>query len=57
MCADCATKGPRWVSLDYGIFICMDCAGKLVIFIMIGAHRTLGPSVTRVRSTNIDGWY
>ncbi|CAD8148692.1 unnamed protein product [Paramecium octaurelia] len=47
-CADCATKGPRWVSLDYGIFICMDCAG---------AHRTLGPSVTRVRSTNIDGWY
>ncbi|CAD8163932.1 unnamed protein product [Paramecium pentaurelia] len=26
----------------------MDCAG---------AHRTLGPSVTRVRSTNIDGWY
>ncbi|CAD8090340.1 unnamed protein product [Paramecium sonneborni] len=48
LCADCATKGPRWVSLDYGIFICMDCAG---------AHRTLGPSVTRVRSTNIDGWY
>ncbi|CAD8103324.1 unnamed protein product [Paramecium sonneborni] len=48
ICADCATKGPRWVSLDYGVFICMDCAG---------AHRTLGPSVTRVRSTNIDGWY
>ncbi|CAD8205909.1 unnamed protein product [Paramecium octaurelia] len=48
VCADCATKGPRWVSLDYGVFICMDCAG---------AHRTLGPSVTRVRSTNIDGWY
>ncbi|CAD8089355.1 unnamed protein product [Paramecium sonneborni] len=47
-CADCSTKGPRWVSLDYGVFICMDCAG---------AHRTLGPSVTRVRSTNIDGWY
>ncbi|CAD8168062.1 unnamed protein product [Paramecium octaurelia] len=48
VCADCATKGPTWVSLDYGVFICMDCAG---------AHRTLGPSVTRVRSTNIDGWY
>ncbi|KAM3129515.1 hypothetical protein pb186bvf_018419 [Paramecium bursaria] len=48
ICADCSCKGPRWVSLDFGVFICMDCAG---------AHRTLGPSVTRVRSTNIDGWY
>lgn len=54
-CADCSAKGPRWVSLDYGIFICMNCAG-LSIIINVGAHRTLGPSVTRVRSTKLDGW-
>ena len=35
----------------------MDCAGNFGIVIYLGAHRTLGPSVTRVRSTNIDGWY
>lgn len=35
----------------------MDCAGLFFFLIYIGAHRTLGPSVTRVRSTNIDGWY
>ncbi len=26
-CADCSAKGPRWVSLDFGVFICMNCAG------------------------------
>lgn len=27
VCADCNAKGPRWVSLSFGIFICMRCAG------------------------------
>jgi stromal membrane-associated protein len=46
-CADCNNKGPRWVSLDFGVFICMNCAGH---------HRNLGPSITRVRSVKLDAW-
>lgn len=34
-------------SLDFGVFICMNCAG---------AHRALGPSITRVKSTKLDTW-
>lgn len=26
-CADCSAKGPRWVSIDFGVFICMKCSG------------------------------
>ena len=31
-CADCPTKSPRWVSMDFGIFVCMNCSGKTIIF-------------------------
>lgn len=33
------------------------CRYQCIVKCIIGAHRTLGPSVTRVRSTNIDGWF
>lgn len=35
-------------SLDFGVFVCMNCAG---------AHRALGPSITRVKSTKLDTWH
>ena len=53
-CADCHSKSPcctsslmLGASLDFGVFICMNCAG---------AHRALGPSITRVKSTKLDKW-
>ncbi|EGR29492.1 hypothetical protein IMG5_154750 [Ichthyophthirius multifiliis] len=27
-CADCGVKSPNWVSLDFGVFVCMECSGK-----------------------------
>ena len=27
VCADCTNKGPTWVSIDYGVFLCMRCSG------------------------------
>eukprot|EP00759_Apiculatamorpha_spiralis_P053511 PhF_6_TR6226/c0_g1_i2/m.9400/K12486/SMAP; stromal membrane-associated protein len=46
-CFDCNCKGPRWASINLGIFICMRCAG---------VHRSLGTHITKVRSINMDVW-
>jgi len=54
-CADCSTISPTCInkflflgaSLDFGVFLCSNCSG---------AHRSLGPTVTRVRSTKLDKW-
>jgi hypothetical protein len=34
-------------SLNFGVFLCSNCSG---------AHRALGPTITRVKSTKLDQW-
>ena len=44
-CAECESNDTSWAVLDYGIIICVNCAGS---------HRALGTHISKVRSTNLD---
>lgn len=33
--------------MDFGVFVCSNCSG---------AHRALGPTITRIKSTKLDQW-
>jgi len=46
-CCDCDRKTPEWASINYGIFICLECSGQ---------HRSLGTHISFVRSVQMDSW-
>jgi len=46
-CADCKCDEPEWVSLTFGIFLCLDCSG---------IHRSLGTHISFVKSVFLDKW-
>ncbi|KAF7230253.1 transcript variant X2 [Nothobranchius furzeri] len=44
-CADCRAPRPEWAAVNLGVVICKKCAGQ---------HRSLGPSLSKVRSLKLD---
>uniref|UniRef100_A0A914Z0T2 Uncharacterized protein n=1 Tax=Panagrolaimus superbus TaxID=310955 RepID=A0A914Z0T2_9BILA len=44
-CAECKTKDPEWISINLGIFVCVECSG---------AHRNVGAHISRIRSLKMD---
>lgn len=46
-CIDCDDPNPQWASISYGVVLCLYCSAS---------HRSLGVSVSKVRSLAMDSW-
>lgn len=44
-CVECLTKDPKWVSVNNGIYLCINCAAK---------HRGYGVQISFIRSLEFD---
>ena len=44
-CCDCHAAKPDWISVNNGVFLCIQCAGK---------HRSFGVNISFVRSLTLD---
>ncbi|KAJ1502603.1 Arf-GAP with coiled-coil, ANK repeat and PH domain-containing protein 1 [Coelomomyces lativittatus] len=44
-CADCPDAHPSWVSMTFGVFVCIDCSGT---------HRSLGVGTSKIKSVYLD---
>lgn len=44
-CFECKEENPQWISVNNGIFVCLNCAG---------IHRSFGVQISFVRSLQMD---
>jgi len=46
-CFDCGGSGTEWVSVSFGVYLCITCGGY---------HRQMGTHISRIRSITMDSW-